>query len=294
MPLEVLELESKVEETTAPELTEEGFELPIEDLLDEALSKPASERNDHERKLQELYKYTPFYLSLQDSIRGAALLGKLIEAGDAHICDTCGEVYRIGEWPLCSSKGGHGRVIPRNAQSDTVTSYFVNRLTGKIWIPGRNKHRSPIDRYGRPITGYERHDVRNFRERDQFYKLLDKEASNKYHSNLRREQQTFEPILKEGRKQARVDILASESRSPEQSYGREWHEKMMAKTEAANKAKENYSPNSHIEPWEFNQSNLQDANMDKLEQTLKEKQPDLSTKQKEAVKRAKPIARGAN
>ncbi len=283
---ELISIESSA---TQESILEQGEEVLIDDLLEDALSQSSpSERDEYERKLQSLYSNTPFYQQLQNKIRSAAILGQLIAEGKAVVCDRCGSVYEIGEWPLCGSGFGrdHGRVTSRNAQTDTVTAYYVNRSTGKIWIPGQNQHRKPIDRTGRDIAGYERHEVRNFRDRDKFYKMMDSVAKKKYYANLRREQQTFDPLFAEGRKQARQQVMSAESRSPEQSYGREWLEKQIKKTEAAAAAKLNYNPNTMIEAWEFSSANLDEANLDKLHSTTLEKQPVLSERHKKAIGKA--------
>src|SRR5215510_2361188 len=198
-----LESEELVESTL-----QEGVEVDIDDLLEDVISNPEDDRWKDERTRQRLYLDTPYYQQLQAKLRAAALLGAKIEAGEAIVCSRCGSIYEIGEWPLCGEGYGrdHGRVVSRNAQSNTVTAYYVNRRTGKIWIPGQNKHREPLDRNGNRIAGYERHEVRNFQERDKFYRLMDNEAKKKYYANLAKEQQTFDPIFAEGRKQARQDI----------------------------------------------------------------------------------------
>src|SRR5678815_3706839 len=145
-------IEQEALQTEEADLTQEGFEVSIEDLLESSLSKEHSERNEFEAKLQEVYKHTPFYLNLQNKIRSAHLLGLLVESGDAVVCEKCGQIYRIGEWPLCGAGMGreHGRVRVRNAQSNICLLYYINRQTGKVWIPGKN-NRHPIDNKGRAI-----------------------------------------------------------------------------------------------------------------------------------------------
>lgn len=292
---ELIELEaiSIPSDTELVELSEgielvEGIEVDIDDLLEDAFSLEKEKREEYERKLQKLYANTPYYQSLRQKIYEASLLSDRIEQGRAVVCDRCGSVYEIGEWPLCGLGYGreHGRVISKNAQTATVTAYYVNRRTGKIWIPGQNKYREPIDRTGRRIAGYERHEVKNFRDRDNFYRLMDNAAKKKYYSSLAREQQMFEPIFAEGRKQARQDIISSENSSPEASYGREWLQQQVKKTEAEAKKKLNYNPNTFIDPWEYNQQNLDNAGISTLNETLAAKQPVLSEKHKKAIGRA--------
>jgi hypothetical protein len=284
------------EELSSDSLQEGGVEVSLDDLLEDVISSE-DDRWQDEKKLQELYKDTPFYQRLQARLRAAAMLGKKIELGEAVVCDKCHNVYEVGDWPLCGEGIGreHGRVTPRAAQSNTVTAYFINHLTGKIWIPGSN-NRTPIDRTGKPIAGYERLEVRNFRERDKFYKLMDQKAKEKYFSNLRREQQHFDPVFSEGRKQARQDIISSENSSPEASYGRDWLQKMIDKTEKEAAKKLNYNPNTFIDAWEHDQANLDDAGLSSLNSTLLDKQPLLSDRHKKAIGRSvarKQTSKGA-
>jgi hypothetical protein len=253
--------EDDIEEQAATVEAAEGLEVSIEDLLEEVLDKPYDQQSEHERKLQSLYKYHPYYLGIRDRIREAALLGKLIESGDVVACPTCGDIYRIGEWPLCgTSKANdrHGHVIKRNAKSDTCTTYFINQHTGKVWIPGNNKH-DPRDKFGRPIKGYVKYEVRTFSDRDKFYKLMDGMAKKEYYGRLEREQKMFDPLLAENRKQARHDIMATEAKSPEASYGREMLARSMQRTEDAAHAKLKYEPNTALDSWEMNEGNRKDG-----------------------------------
>lgn len=289
MPVELLE---ELEATTLiledEVLEAEGLEIAIIDLLQDSFTKEASDLNDHERKLQEIYKYTPYYLGLQNKIREAALLGALIERGDVILCDSCHQPYRIGEWPLCGEGYGrsHSRVVARNAQSDTVTAYYINERTGKTWIPGRNHQGAfPRDRTGKAIPGYVRHEVTNYRERDKFYKLMDRIATRTYNDRLIKEEKTFEPILKENRSNLRAEMNRVDGMSPEAHPGKEWAEHAIRKTEAAKKAKENYSPNTSIDGWEYDSNNQHEegASYKLVVESLKKMQPELLQKHKEAV-----------
>lgn len=280
------------EEQELEVIGEEGLEIAISDLLEDSFQKEASSLSSHERKLQEIYKYTPYYLGLQNKLREAALLGALIERGDVLLCDKCHQPYRIGEWPLCGVGEGrsHGRVTARNAQSDTVTAYYINEQTGKSWIPGRNHQGAyPRDARGRAIKGYVRHEVRNPSERDKFYKLMDKIAIRTYNERMIREEKTFEPILKENRSNLRAEMNRVDGMSPEAHPGKEWAEHAINKTEAAKKAKEAYSPNTHLDGWEYDSNNQHEegASYKQVVESIKKMQPELLKRHKENVGKGK-------
>jgi len=214
-----------------------------------------------------------------------------LRAGEQLIlCEDCGEIYPAkGYWYICEQpdnfRHGHHKIVAKNAKSALTTVVYVNRFTGKVWV-GDGSQRVPCNKDGSPIPGYERMEVRGWRERDKFYKMMDRLATQQYQARLEREDKMFEPLLSENRKQARQDILSSEARSPEATFGREWLAKMIKKTEDARSAKQNYSPNTYIDAWEWDSSNLDTGYLTKVNETLEEKQPQLKEGHKKAIGKA--------
>lgn len=217
---------------------EEAVEIPVSALLAESRA-PGESRSAYEARLAEVYRHTPYYSQLRSRISEAARIGFLVEIGALIPCDKCGHLYGIGEWYDCASPGGHGRVRPRNAQTSSPTVYYFNPRTRKIWIPGRNDRRPP--------KGYVKEEV-SYWGRKQFYRMLDNEARETYFKRIEREEKIFGPLFAENRKQLRQDCKT-----------KEWVEHAIEKTERAQHAKLSYSPNTIVEAWEYDQSNLDDA-----------------------------------
>lgn len=158
-------------------------------------------------------------------------------------CKTCGELYEIGDWPLCNGDPANhvppqGSFRRGNAQSFSPVVVFRGK-GGKISVPGDNRDPTP--------NGYERVEIDSIRGVRNLQKTLDLQ------SNIEREgvDEREEIAIASDRKIRRANLRAKMPSMSEQ--GRAFAKLAMAQTDA--KPKKRYNPGNYIESFEYDKSN---------------------------------------
>jgi hypothetical protein len=91
--------------------------------------------------------------------------------------------------------------VTRNAQLAEPTTYAVDPATGHLWVPGRRQKKPP--------KGYVSHEIRTWRDRDEFYKKL-RVASDTMHEDFAlRHEAEFGALIDDGHSRLR-DYLAQD------------------------------------------------------------------------------------
>lgn len=154
-------------------------------------------------------------------------------------CSRCGGKLYIGSYPFCKgSPTDHETVMSRSAQGFQPFVYFKS-ADGKTSIPGNASDPAP--------PGYVRCEVRNFRERDRFYKEQNQQARDDWERANQQQYEAGEAYLREQRKQLFHDM---QHFTPQ---GRALAEHAIKK--ANERPAPSYQANSFIEAFEMDRGN---------------------------------------
>lgn len=134
-------------------------------------------------------------------------------------CEGCGTELTLGSWPFCNGQPeSHQMFKGREAQEGTPTIVYKN-AEGKVWYPAGDMAKAPV--------GYEKHELRNTRERDKFEKEINESETAKFRETVHRDRQLWRDTLE----QCQDGIRTLENMGPN---GRKWADaikKDMAKKE---------------------------------------------------------------